>query len=261
METKIQKSPTFVAEIDVADYPGESQVIFEATTRSALPVTDIAQIVDAFVLGANAGMFSKEPTARTKAIEVISTESQEHGRIRYVWRAAGIQIVAYHVLLNMLEARQSTSVLLDSVRLVSTGDRGTRINKNDLRSATFSRNTERLPFAVRYLVNLEDCREPLVRLEFQRAISDDESAKISTIFLLWVNVVIRGGFLEAIEDRDPDLDIEAALSSQEIYVAAPDTIELLFFDFVGQKAAFDALLNMAIRLHHLFCPLVSFEIE
>jgi hypothetical protein len=35
----------------------------------------------------------------------------------------------------------------------------------------------------------------------------------------------------------------------------------LFYKFVGREAAFDALLNMVIRLHHTFCPLVSFEIE
>ena len=107
----MQKNPTFVSEIDIADCADESQVIFEAMTKSSLPVADIVQIVDAFVSVANFGMFSKEPTAVTKGIEVVSTESQECGRIRYVWRVTGIEVVAYHVLLNMLEARQSTSEL------------------------------------------------------------------------------------------------------------------------------------------------------
>ena len=98
-------------------------------------------------------------------------------------------------------------------------------------------------------------------MEFQRDISDDELVTILPLFWAWDNVVIRGGYLEELEDRDADLDIEASLASQQTYLTSPNTVEHLFYEFVGQEAAFDALINMAIRLHYIFCPLTSFEIE
>lgn len=257
----MRKISSFMSEVDIADFPGESQVLFEAKTKLSSPVKDIAQAVDAFVSAANFGMFSKEPTAKIKPIVVDSVESQGQGIIRYMWKVTGIQVGAYRVLLNMLKAIHHFSEPLERIRLISTLVRGKRMNRNDLLSASFPGKAGKPPFALRYNSNLADYREPLIRLEFKRDIRDDELLTILPLFFAWDNVVIRGGYLEELEDRDADLDIEAGLASQQTYLAAPNTVEHLFYDFVGQKAAFDAIINMAIRLHYFFCPLASFEIE
>ena len=90
----MRKISSFMSEVDIADFPGESQVLFEAETKLSLPVTDIVQVVDAFVSAANFGMFSKEPNAKIKPIAVDSVESQGQGRIRYLWKVTGIQVGA-----------------------------------------------------------------------------------------------------------------------------------------------------------------------
>jgi|GEM_PF-2079837 len=257
----MRKIPPFLSEVKIADIPGESQVLFEAETKLSSPVTDIVQVVDAFESAANFSMFSKKPTAKMKTIAVDSVESQGQGRIRYLWRVTGIQVGAYRVLLNMLEVTHHFSEQLERIRLISTLDRGKRMNRNDLLSTSFPGMAGKPPFVLRYNSNRIDYREPLIRLEFKRDISDDELVKILPFFLAWNNVVIRGGYLKKLEHRDADLDIEASLASQQTYLAAPNTVEHLFYDFVGQKAAFDALINMSIRLHYFFCPLSSFEIE
>ena len=257
---KMPRISSFLSEVDIADSAGESQVIFAAEIKAPLPATDIEQVVDAFVSAANFGMFSKEPTAPTKPIVVDSSDSRAPGRIQYVWKVTGIQVGAYRVLLNMLEAAHHFSELLERIRLISLG-RGSRVNRTDLLNAPFSIKAGKPPFALRSGRNLADCREPLIRLEFQRDVSDDDLATLVPAFLAWDNVVIRGGYVEELENRDPKLDIEKALASQQTYLAAPNTVEHLFYKFVGQEAAFDALINMVIRLHSVFCPLASFEIE
>jgi hypothetical protein len=252
---------SFLLDVDIADSADECQVIFAAQTKAPFPVTEIERVVDAFVSAANLGMFSKVPTAPTKPIVVDSVESQRPEGIRYVWKVTGIQVGDYRVLLNMLEAAHHISGLLERISLVSTLGRGSRMNSTDLLNAPFSIKAGEPPFSFRSDRDLADCREPVIRLEFQRNITDDELSKILPLFLAWDNVVIRGGYLEKIEDIDDDLDIEASLASQQTYLASPNTVEHLFYDFVGQEAAFDALINMAIKLHYTFCPLASFEIE
>jgi len=252
------KSSPFISQVEVVDLPGESQVLFEAETKLPSAAKDIAPAVDAFISAANFGMFSKEPTAKIKPIEVESFETQGQGIIRYLWKVNGVQVGAYRVLINMLEAAHHFSTQLERIRLISIPDQGKRLNWDDFLSTSFPGKAFKPPFLLRYISNLE---EPLIRLEFQRDISDDELVTILPPLIAWDNLVIRGGYLEELEDRNADLDIEESLATQQTYLASPNTVEHLYYDFIGQEAAFDALINMAIRLHYLFCPLLSFEIE
>jgi len=253
--------PRFSSQIDIADSPGESRVNFEARTKLSLPDNEVQQIVGAFVSAANFGMFSKEPAAAARTIQVESQESVEGGGGRIAWSVTGMQIGAYRVLLNMLEAAHYASKLLDLVRLTSAPSGGKRFSKDDLLTSPFPAKTNNPPFELRVGQNLAYCREPLIRLEFKRRISDEETARLFPPFLAWDNVVLRGGYLEDLEDRKAELDIEEELTSPRTYLAAPNTVEHLFYEFEGQAAAFDAVINMAIRLHHTFCPLAAFEIE
>jgi hypothetical protein len=252
---------SFLSEVDIADSAGESRVIFVVETKEPLPAGDVDEVVNTFVSAANLGMFSKEPIAPTTPIVVDSRESQAQGVIRYVWKVTGMQVGAYRVLLNMIEATHNISAPLKRIRLVSTLNQGSRTNGTDFLNAPLSIKPGKPPFSVLCDRNLADCREPLIRLEFRRAISDDELMILTPLFIAWDDVVIRGGFVDAVQDIDADLPIEAALASAQTYLATPDTVEHLFYDFVGGKAAFDALLNIVIRLHFVFSPLASFEIE
>ena len=205
-------------------------------------------------------MFSKEPTAPPRALVVDSSDSRTPSKIQCVWKVRGIQVGAYRVLFRMLERAHRASGLLEKIRLVSTEGGSRRVSKTDLLNSPFSIKAGKPPFALRCRRNLADCREPLIRLEFQREISDDELVTLQPLFLAWDNVAILGGFLDESRDQDASPDIHAALASQQTYLSAPNTVEHLFYKFVGRQTAFYALLNMIVRLHSEFCPLVSLEI-
>jgi len=245
------------AEVDIVDIPGKYQVIFEAETKKSSQVTEITKIVEVFVSAANFGMFSTDPAAVTKTIEVDSIESQREGVIRYVWNVTGIQVGAYRVLLNMLEVANDLSGLLQRIRLISTDDRGRRLNRDDIHSISFPSKAGTLPFTLQYNCNLADNKEPVIRLIFESDISDDELLTLFPLFISWDNIVVRSGYLEEFADIDAELDVGAGLASQQTYLTTQCTVEHLLYEFVGHEAAFESLINAAHRLHHVFCPLVS----
>jgi hypothetical protein len=255
---------SFLWDIDISDSPDESRVNFEVGTKSSAVDKKVLKIADAFVSAANLGMFSMQPAASHITIAVEGTEYPSAGTIRFLWRVAGIQIGAYRVLLNMLSAAHRASGLLNWVRLTSAPVGGKRFSKNDLLNCPLPGKANKPPFELRVQRNLDDCREPLIRLEFERNISDDETAQLVPSFRAWDNLVLRGGYTENLEDRDPVLDTVEELEELEIpqtYMASPNTLEHLFYEFEGQAAAFDALMNLAIRLHYTFSPLAGLEID
>ena len=259
-EKQKRRPPSFLTEVDIADFPGESEVIFEVVTKSSSSGAAIGQIADVFEAAARAGMFSKEPAAKTIPIEVVSVERFGGVGVRYIWKVTGIQVGAYRMLLNMLDVTHHFEQPLASSRLLSPIGGGKRMHWNDLIDAPFPIKSRKPPFALRVKQNLEDSREPLIRLEFQREIHDEELEILVPLILAWDTLVIRGGYLQDLDDRDPDLDIDASLSSQQTYLAAANTVEHLFYEFIGPEAAYDTLVNMAVKLHRTFCPLAALEI-
>lgn len=257
----MRKNTSLRAELDIVDVPHEYKIIFEAETKLTSQVVEIDEIVEVFVAAANVGMFSIDPAVDKKTIQIESTGSHREGMIRYVWNVAGIDVGAYHVLLNMLEVANNLSEHLHWIRLISTYDYRKRLNRNDILCIPFPSKAKALPFILQCNGNLADKKEPVIRLTFRRDISDDELIMVTRLFIIWDNLVIRGGYLEDSADMDTKLGVEEKLSSQQTYLAASCTIEHLLYEFFGHEAAFNALINMACRLHYIFCPLVSIEFE
>jgi hypothetical protein len=256
----MRRSPAFSLMIDIVDSASVSQLTLAVETKSPRPTAPIEDTIAAFVVATNTGMFSKTPSAQTTPIIVEASESSAE-RCEYVWRSTGVQMGAYRVLIGMLDAANQLGAELESVRLVSSADRGARLTTRDLIDPPLTIKAARPPFDTRVRGNLKDFREPLIRLEFSRAITDDELRTLSPLFSAWDSVAIRGGFLDTESTEDRDLDIDAALASPQTYLAAPNTVEHLFDDFIGGEAAFRAVLNMATKIHTAFCPLTSLEIE
>lgn len=260
-ETPERNVPPLRAEVGIADSAGESEVMFEAVAKSSLSeMTEVAQIAQAFASAVRTGMFSRA-LANTTPIETVAVEGPANGKYRCQWKVRGIQAGAYRVLLNMLEVMHHFSEPLESIRLSMPTRQGKKMNRQDVMNAPFPGQIFEPPFKLQVKKNLVDSREPLIRLEFQREINDEELAALVPLFVAWDSIIIRGGYLEDLEDRDADVNIEESLSSQQTYLASPNTVEHLFYEFIGPKAAFDALINVAVNLHTTFCPLTSFEIE
>jgi len=109
--------------IDIVDSASVSQLTLAVETKSPTPTAPIEDTIAAFVVATNTGMFSKTPSAQTTPIIVEASESSAE-RCEYVWRSTGVQMGAYRVLIGMLDAANQLGAELESVRLVSSADRG-----------------------------------------------------------------------------------------------------------------------------------------
>jgi hypothetical protein len=72
----------------------------------------------------------------------------------------------------------------------------------------------------------------------------------------WHTLILLGGYQDSF-----DALRELPMRPGKTYLAAPDTVEHILYGFTGPSAAYDALINMAIKLHHTFCPVERIEIE
>jgi len=257
----MQNVSTLQTQIDIVDNPHGVQLVLEAEGTLAAAVTEIEDIVEALVAAANFGMLSIAPTTRGKSLEIKTVDNPTDNMVRYVLTATGLQVGAYKVLLNQVEVAHRLSGLLTTFRLVETSGRGQRLNRSDVENAPFPRRAPRLPFTFRAEGNLFNNRQPVIRFNFKRDISDGELDLLTPGFRAWDNLVVRGGFLEDFTDVVDDVDVAAGLSSTLTYMAGGSTVEHVLYDFIGVEAAFDAIINMAHRMNQVLYPLESVEIE
>ena len=138
-------------------------------------------IADAFVTGVTAGMFANNPMVSRSSMRVVSVEGPSEGRMRFGWKARGVPVEAYRVLLNMLAKSHYSSLPLASVRLVSPSKHNRQLNCESLMAGPFPGRTALVPFDVWHAVTLFDSEEPTIRLEFRRAIKDDEMGRFDAV--------------------------------------------------------------------------------
>jgi hypothetical protein len=251
---------SFPADINVIDSVGQLDVVFEAIAEQASSIDGVARVTDAFVAATRTGMFAKDPGMDGVWVEREADRVGER-ELRCVWRMAGVQPGAFRVLLNMLEVSHHLDGALTTVSLRSTAGHGERMNAERIMARKFPSSGPDVPFQVVRKRNLDNSTEPLVRLVFETEVADSTVEALMPLLLAWDRIVVLGGYLNALGDRDADIDVDASLAGQQTYVAAPDTIEHLFYEFVGAAAAYDAVVNLGVRIHHRFGRVASLEIE
>jgi hypothetical protein len=252
--------PSFASEVRIAEPLVSSEVFLEVAADRAETASEVARAAQAFEIAARTGMFSVEPAGRPPSIEVVSVDVDRPDRVRRVWRVDRVQVGAFRVLLNMLEVIHVCSGPLSFVRLVSMKGHGDTLSVDRLIATPFPMRGKELPFALTLKRNLEESEEPLVRMEFGNSVSDSQLEVMVPLLVAWDAIVIRGGFFNDADDRLPDTNVEESLEGQQTYLAAPNVVEHLFYEFIGAAAAYDALINVAVRIHHTVAPLTSFEI-
>jgi hypothetical protein len=252
--------PSYPLKVSVADSPGQFDVVLDVTGETAAALPAIARVAEAFLGAARTGMFSQQPELNRPGVELVSSDRHER-QARFLWRVGGVQLGAFRVLLNMLEVVDHVEGRLASVSLLSGTGYGERMNAERLVNSPFPSSGAELPFPVSLKRNRDNSREPMIRITFSSAISDADVEALTPWFVTWDRIVALGGYVEALDDRDPDIDVDESLSGQQTYVAARDTIEHLFYEFVGVREAYDAIVNMTVRVHHVYRTVASLEIE
>jgi hypothetical protein len=253
--------PSFAVDLDVADSVGEFDALLEVVTSAPNGLGEVAQVAQAFEQAANAGMFSTDPGTTPMPMATVSVTSPVETVVHYKWRTVGVQPGAFRVLLNMLEVTHQFYAPIVSVRLVTMNEYPRRLRLDGLLRLPFPGAAANPPFEIMLKRRLEDSKDPLIRLEFRTVISDDMIERLVPMFIAWDNVVIRGGYLNSLDDRWPDTNVEESLSEQQTYLAATDTVEHLFYEFIGAAAAYDGFINIAVRIHHSLRGLASFQVE
>jgi hypothetical protein len=253
------REPAYRTDIGIADFHGVSEMMFEAEAQTPATVDTLVAIVETFERAARAGMFSPNPAPTTVPIEIVAADTSGL-RVRRVWRMNGVHVGGYRVLLNMLDAMHRFDAPLGSVTLRSSVVDERRLAWRDLMAYRFPDKSAQLPFEWRVGRDLVDSAEPLIRIQFDRDITDDALRAITPLFVTWDGLVIRGGYVDDPVDL-ADTDIAESLAGQQTYLASPDTVEHLFYEEIGPEAAYYALVNMALKLHLTFCAVRSFEIE
>jgi len=252
--------PSFAAEVRIAEPLVSSEVSLEVTVDHAETASEVARAAQAFEIAARTGMFSIEPAGRSPSIEVVSADVDRPDGVRRVWSVDRVQVGAFRVLLNMLQVIHVCSGPLSFVRLVSMKGHGDILNVDRLIATPFPMRGKDLPFALTLKRDLEESEEPLVRMEFGHAVSDSQLEAMVPLLVAWDAIVVRGGFFNDADDRLPDTNVEESLDGQQTYLAASNVVEHLFYEYIGAADAYDALINLAVRIHHGVAPLMSFEI-
>jgi hypothetical protein len=253
------RPPPYVVDVALSGYLGAARVILEVRTFAVSGAFDILRISQCFEAAAACGMFSTHATATTVPIERISFGQPDPGTVRGVWTVTGLAAGAYRVLLNMLDAAHHGATPLAFVHLHSVDSDRDKLDWERVMDCPYPAAPPAVPFDLNVRRRLEDSADPLLRIEFERALMPEDADSLAARFMAWDGLIVRGGYLEELDDAVPD--IEASLSSSQTYLAAPDTVEHLLYEFVGAREAYDAVINMVLLLHLKMGAVAALEFE
>jgi hypothetical protein len=256
-----QQQPSYPAQVSITSSLAPTEFTFEAVCGDPSAVQAVIQATTAFERAIRVGMFSTRIAEQGSLIETDLMNPTDDPRVRCVWRTTDLQPAAFRVLLEMLETIHRFSGPVESVRLLGRSTApGHLLDVRHIWHGGFPSRVEQTPFPMMLKHRLDESEEPLVRLEFDRDVVDSEFQAVAQALLAWDTLVVRGGYFHQVGDWEPR-DVDESLSDAQTYLAAPNTIEHLLYEFIGAAAAFDALINMAARFHYLLHPLATFSVE
>lgn len=246
--------PPLNIELLVADASVHAEVTFDVIpTDSTTSKKHIEYIVALFQRAVGTAMFSG---GRNASLEIASVKNITEGRFLQQWKINGIEPGGYRVFINMLEIVHIRQVALASVRLVSPPQEGKRLDRHAVMASDYPARGRAVPFGLRLKRVLAGTKNVLVRLEFTRELRNEEVDMLEGLFVTWDRLITHGGY----GSEFGEVALDDSIVRGETYMASPDTLEHEFICTIGQAAAFEPLINMAIKLHRTFCPLTAFEI-
>jgi hypothetical protein len=246
--------PLFDVEFSVPDASTEAQFSFEAEAMDlAASVDKIGVVVGLFRAAVNAAMFSR---GRSSVLEITAAGRAQEGVLSQHWTLGAIDAGAYRVLLNMLDVLHAHQSKLRAVRLRALSSQPYSIDRQAVYALSYPSWSRPAPFEISLKQRLIGAKDVLVRIEFARALSDEEFTRAETLFIAWNHLITHGGY----ENANGEVELDDAIVCGSTYMAAPDTLEHEFVRSVGQMAAFEALINLTVGMHDSLGPVRLFEI-
>jgi hypothetical protein len=240
-------------EFAVPQDSADAELHFEAQARDETAAMElIERVISAFRDAVGIGMFGERAVLETSV-----QEQSRAGFVRQRWRVGGLKPGAFRVLLDMLEAVHLHALPLALLRLSVASTLRPVVDLRTIRTLPYLPARQQLDFVVRLREDIDEVKEPVIRLAFDSDVSDKVFEDLSSMFLVWDDLVLLGGFGSEFGARECD----AGAINRQTYMASRDTVEHLLYWVVGGAAAFDALVNAATRIHASVCPLMAFEVE
>jgi hypothetical protein len=216
----------------------------------------VQDILQNYMAAADAGSFSGAAAPSDARWTVASTETEELGRLRYECVIRGCEEGAFRVLLNSIVQSHWRDEPIASFAFRTVAASG----------ETFGLETAlEQPFPGRFndsrfhldLENLGARKSaPLIRMEFERELTDEEFDTISKLITNWETLVIVGGYVNSLARME-----ELQMAPSELYLASPTTVEDSIPEFQAPREAFNGIINLSSTLHNTVCPLRRMSIE
>lgn len=189
-------------------------------------------------------------------MKIQSLVKPHAGAINAIVEHTGIDAGAYRVLLNMLAQNHYVNEQLARVYLGIKGEEPRKVVGLD--SILYRRcapHADSPPFVLYIPQPLEENEQPVIRIEFARNLSQTEFDFVAGSLQIWDDIIASGGFADTF-DR-----IDLMEPSGECYMLSPNTVEHPCDGSPDQPVAYDALINMAIKVNATYCPIVVLEID
>jgi hypothetical protein len=247
----------FTATVNLGDtiHHSEIYIAFAATG-----LDDTLQHVDTFFkyfsVAANAGMFAGSKVHPSDSFFGVVDRQRTDREVQYHCRIGGIDHGAFRILLNVAAEVARRGRRLDTVSIWSKSSEQPTNGLHEVLSSPYPGRVRITPFELLLGELFFENREPLMRMRFRRAVTDEEFEQIQVLVKAWDCILMLGGYLDA-ADRDGDLLPEPG----EFFLAEPLVIEHLIYAYQGPEESFNALVNLAVRLDVSVCPLSAMEIE
>lgn len=235
---------------------GDTQLTLEIKGATADKLENTGRLVSCFATCAEAGMFSGERVHPTKSYLQVASGLSEAKQRRWLLNVHGIDPGAFRILLWALAESSRREGLLEDVTLMGTRASANDLGPDSVLARPFPGRAEIVPFELDLKAFYFGSTEPLIRMEFQRQLEDNEFDQIKFFVDAWDEIVRFGGYSSSSTEV-----VYSTPEPGEFYLAEPTVLEHPIYAFQGPEEMFNPVINMAVKVHATICPLIALKIE
>jgi hypothetical protein len=244
--------------VEVHDSGEPAAVILDIKSQdTSASMTPVRRIVELFATSANAGMFPAKHTSPEETALTVAAETNESGRLQQRWSVRGLGPGAYKVFLSLLGVVHQYESPLASITLRSMNGRGRIVNLKEIIEYPYPQRAEIIEFVLRLPRIRDEFGSPRIRIEFVDDVVDDHLDRLTEWFTAWDHLITHGGYYHVADG----LELDDEVNFGETYMLSANTVEHTFESVVGGAGAFDALINMTVRIHRTVHRVAAFELE
>lgn len=247
----------FPAEMEVCAAPDSSQrIIIEA--RPLQPKNELEmlkEVISYFMSAAGAGVFASPPAMPELAHSAANSVSGSPTGLTGTYELSQVSPQAFRILLGMVVRSHFGHAALATFRISVVSGPATHWNLSQILAGGYPGRVPATQFDLDLAPDLEEQSMAAVRLRFARALTEQEFSDVRERIADWHSLMLLAGYVNSFENKK---GFSVRLSPT--YRLTPSIVEHVLYGSPG-LAAYDGLVNLAVKLNATFCPLLALEIE